>query len=311
MTEEAFSDFYRAYKHRLVRLAHQRLHDPHLAEDIAQETLLRAHRLLPVDMHNPWPWLKRVAINACEDLRASRKETLRDNADELLSRDRAESVAERKEAVSAVERAIGSLTPIQKQTIRLSHYEERSYAEIASIQGVGVQAVKNRLHYSRQQLKTRLRQYSDYPLSALIPAFKLRRLWKFETARTLVKVATVATISVTAAGLLGPNHTAPSEAGEAKVRTSIPSDRIAPPVEVATYLVREDVSPAVGPMAASTASTSRDLTKPAEVPSGPSPEGPGSSGGPIGPVTLHCNPGSQDSGPVTDAACEHLLPRLP
>lgn len=303
MTEEAFSEFYRAYKHRLVRLAHQRLHDPHLAEDIAQETLFRAHRRLPAEMDHPWPWLKRVAINACEDLRDSRKETLRDNADELLSRDRAESATERREAVAAVERAIESLTPIQEQTIRLSHYEEKSYAEIASIQGVGLEAVKNRLHYSRQQLKTRLRDYSDYPLSALIPAFKVRGMWRFKAARTFVKVATVAAVSVTASGLLGPNNTVPSQAGEGKVETSIPSDHVPAPVEVGSHMARNDVPRAVGASTGSATSTRLDLTKSVVVPSGPSGEGPGSTEGEIGPLSISVDCRPESSNPINDALC--------
>lgn len=308
MTEEAFSDLYREYKHRLVRLALWRLHDAHLAEDIAQETLLRAHGLLPASMaENPWPWLKRVAINACEDLRESRREILGKATEEVAGRERADSATSQREAVDAVQRAIEALTPIQKQTIRLSHFEEKSYAEIASIQGIRPEDVRDRLHYSRGKLKTKLRQFADYPTSALIPVFKVRGLWRFKAARAVVKVATIAAVSVTAVGIVGPNHSIPSEAGETKAQTLTPVGSVIRPVEVATSVFKKDVPRGVGHSTDSNSSSTRGLTKPIDVPRAPSPEGSGpASGGSIGPVSLHCNKEGDD--PLTQTLCQVIKP---
>lgn len=304
MTQETFSELCRAYRQRLVKLAFGRLQDHHLSEDIAQETLLRAFRALPSSMaQTPWPWLSRVAINASEDLRAVRREALPGLPKEVVAPERVESATERNEAIAAVGRAIESLTPIQEQTIRLSHFEEKSYAEIASIQGLSVETVRDRLHYSRQILKAKLRQFADHPLSALFPALKFRGVYKFKVARGLVKVATLAAVSVTGAGTLGPSHTVLSQVGADKVRTSLPADVVARPGGAATSIANASwgAPRAIGTVAASANSSRHDLTRPIEVPSGPSEEGPGSMGGTIGPVTLHCDEGKM--GPVMETLC--------
>jgi RNA polymerase sigma-70 factor (ECF subfamily) len=59
-----FAQLYRRYYQRLVALCRRQVGDVHLAEDAAQETLLRALRYFDgYDPERPlWPWLRTIAV---------------------------------------------------------------------------------------------------------------------------------------------------------------------------------------------------------------------------------------------------------
>ncbi len=63
------------------------------------------------------------------------------------------------EAAVEVRRAVLSLPPLQREALVLFEYEELSLAEIATITGADVNAVKARLHRARQSLKRELADY--------------------------------------------------------------------------------------------------------------------------------------------------------
>src|SRR5687767_12323464 len=67
--DAAFDDLFRAFHPRLVRYCRFRTGDESLAEDVAQEVLLRAyHKRGDFDPARPlWPWLKVVANNLIVD----------------------------------------------------------------------------------------------------------------------------------------------------------------------------------------------------------------------------------------------------
>src|SRR3954447_13125356 len=66
---DGFEILYRRYYPRLVRVCARHVRDDHLAEDLAQETLLRALRCVAgYDTSRPmWPWLKTIATRLCYD----------------------------------------------------------------------------------------------------------------------------------------------------------------------------------------------------------------------------------------------------
>ena len=77
----SFDVLYRRYFPRLVRMLARRIGDTPAAEDIAQETLLRAlNNLHRFDLDRPmWPWLKTIATNLSADhLRRRGREPIAD-----------------------------------------------------------------------------------------------------------------------------------------------------------------------------------------------------------------------------------------
>ena len=72
---EAFGHLYRRFYPRLVRLVVRKTGDRQLAEDVAQEALLRAFdKLETFDRTRPlWPWLKVIATNLAVDVGRKRR----------------------------------------------------------------------------------------------------------------------------------------------------------------------------------------------------------------------------------------------
>jgi RNA polymerase sigma-70 factor (ECF subfamily) len=58
-----------------------------------------------------------------------------------------------RELSSAVQNALGQLTPDQRAVVLLADIEERSYQEIADIMGCSIGTVRSRLHRARLQLR--------------------------------------------------------------------------------------------------------------------------------------------------------------
>jgi len=144
---------------KVLGLARRMLGDPGDAEDVAQETFLRAWRFAP-----RWrpgharfdTWLHRVALNLCYDrLRRRRRMTheLPDQADPGPGPDRdlqARDVGRR------VDAALRMLPPRQREAIVLCHYQEMTNIEAASIMAVSVEALESLLSRARRALRTDL-----------------------------------------------------------------------------------------------------------------------------------------------------------
>ncbi|MDX6304130.1 MAG: polymerase sigma-70 factor, subfamily, partial [Blastocatellia bacterium] len=63
------------------------------------------------------------------------------------------------ELAGAVERAIASLPPLQREALVLFEYENLSLAEIAAVVGADSGTVKSRLFRARERLRVRLDRY--------------------------------------------------------------------------------------------------------------------------------------------------------
>jgi RNA polymerase sigma factor (sigma-70 family) len=146
---------------RLLALAGRMLGEAAEAEDVAQETLLRAWKQAP-----QWrpgtarfdTWLHRVALNLCYDrLRRRREttmETLPEPADETSAPpDRGLQAADTGRRVAA---AMAALPDRQREAVALCHYQELSNIEAASVMGVSVEALESLLSRGRRALRAAL-----------------------------------------------------------------------------------------------------------------------------------------------------------
>jgi RNA polymerase sigma-70 factor (ECF subfamily) len=132
--------------------------DEQRAEDVVQETLLRAWRhmdALTVGRGDPRPYLLTVARNVLTDQwrAASRRPRLVDDAEFLAAVPSAEDIDA---AVDGwlVAAALTKLTPEHRDVVRALHYEGRTVAETALLFGVPEGTVKSRSYYAVRALRT-------------------------------------------------------------------------------------------------------------------------------------------------------------
>lgn len=134
--------------------------DAPLAQDVAQETFIRAWRALP--QFQPRgdasfrAWLCRIAHNLTVDaLRRRRPETQADEiaiTDPQPAHDPAAAFA-RQEQAERVRAAIRRLPPASQAVLILREYEGLTYGEIAQALDIPAGTVMSRLNYARTRLR--------------------------------------------------------------------------------------------------------------------------------------------------------------
>jgi len=153
------------YVPRVYRYALRLTHDHHVAEDIVQETFLRAWRSRR-RLRNPQSvrvWLLRIATNVWRDRLRSR--TRHDTSTRRLLNDvpgtaqgPGEAMAKR-ETLHEVLRMMDSLPPRQRQVLHLSAVEAMRLDEIARVLEITSQAAKASLSLARRAMR---RQFGTF-----------------------------------------------------------------------------------------------------------------------------------------------------
>ena len=145
---------------RLLALAGRMLGDQAEAEDVAQETFVRAWK-----QARDWrpgaakfdTWLHRVALNLCYDRLRRRREIATEAPPEQPyegpAPDRGLQAAD---VGTLVEAAMRALPDRQREAISLCHYQELSNIEAAALMGVSVEALESLLSRGRRALRAAL-----------------------------------------------------------------------------------------------------------------------------------------------------------
>ncbi len=146
----------------LLRVARSITGNPDDAEDLLQDTLLRAYRGLDTfDGSHPRAWLLTIMRNAHVNGHRRRRPTLLRGTDDAPDARRevapsAEDVASATWIDGPVDRAVSRLSPRLRETIRLVDVEGLTYDEAATVLGVPVGTVMSRLHRARRSVRDRL-----------------------------------------------------------------------------------------------------------------------------------------------------------
>lgn len=154
----AFALLMRRYNQRLYRAARAILRDDSEAEDVVQETYLKAFAHLPGFRFEArlGTWLTKIAVNeACVRLRRCRRARPADDL-ELAGEGTPEHCAHEAELRSALERAVDRLPARLRVVFVLRALEELSTAETARVVGISPVAVKVRLHRARTAIQRSL-----------------------------------------------------------------------------------------------------------------------------------------------------------
>ncbi len=144
-------------RQRLYRTAYAWCHDAALAEDLTQETLIKAlrHHQHLRDEGATDPWLFRILANCWRDACRKRRLEPLEEADEPVGPSSEEEIA-RQEIAARVRSAVAKLGIDQRQVVTLVDLEGFSYNEVASILEVPIGTVMSRLCRARNQLRGEL-----------------------------------------------------------------------------------------------------------------------------------------------------------
>jgi RNA polymerase sigma-70 factor (ECF subfamily) len=160
---DAFEEFFARYRAPIYRTAYGLTGDPQVAEEILQDTFVRAFQrrlTLRLDV-SPLPWLHRVALNLCYSRLARRRiDTGRiDDATEATVADEQPLPAdhvEQAELRSIVRAGIAALPEKHRSVVVLYYLDRLSLQETAQVLGIQLGTVKSRLHYALRGLRRHL-----------------------------------------------------------------------------------------------------------------------------------------------------------
>jgi RNA polymerase sigma-70 factor (ECF subfamily) len=163
---------FEVHRQRIERYIRSMIHDATEAEDLAQETFLRAHarRESLRDPAAALGWLYRIATRVTLDrLRQKARSEPREYGGDVNLIDLADTrgptllkVLEQKEMSSCVQDYIGKLANSYRAVILLHDLHGLTAQEIAEALHLSVATVKIRLHRARRTLQAELPGYREY-----------------------------------------------------------------------------------------------------------------------------------------------------
>ena len=160
--DRAFTELLARYEQPVFHFIYRLLSGGPDAEDVAQETFVRAYRALP--RFRPQPgvrfstWLFQIARHAALDhLRRARRRAEvpwpAERADPAAAAAPADEELARRELGLAIARAFAQLPEDQRTALALAEYHGASAAEIADVMSSSVRAAESRVYRARQELR--------------------------------------------------------------------------------------------------------------------------------------------------------------
>ena len=165
---DAFRALVDTHSRSVFRLAFRMTGNEQDAEDVVQESFLRAYRQLGrfESRANFGTWLYRIVSNCSVDLMRSkqaRHDQMRESLDqegavELPAADAPgpERMAHSAEINRRVQDALQELSPLERAAFTLRHYEGRSIDEISAMLGLGTSAAKHSVFRAVKKLRVTL-----------------------------------------------------------------------------------------------------------------------------------------------------------
>jgi RNA polymerase sigma-70 factor (ECF subfamily) len=169
--QTAFNELVQHYDRRVFRMAKQITENDDDAEDVLQETFLKAYTHLDDFQGNSkfYTWLVRIAVNeALMKLRKRRSdktvpldEPIDTGEDEVVREiavwdQNPEDLYSREELATILDQAVKGLKTAYRTVFILRDIEEMSIEETAETLGLSISAVKSRLLRARLQLREKL-----------------------------------------------------------------------------------------------------------------------------------------------------------
>lgn len=158
---EAFAEIVRRHQSFVYGAVLRVVRNPAIAEDLSQETFIRAFRGLG-DFRGDSQvrsWLYRIATNLALNAVTRRKEFPSEDIPEEVAPAGPESQAETAAMGSAMREAIEALPPDLARPLMLREYDGLSYEEIAATLELPLNTVRTRIFRARRALRDELEEW--------------------------------------------------------------------------------------------------------------------------------------------------------
>ncbi len=163
--ERAFEKLVEKYKKRVYYLAYRMTRDHDSADELAQESFVKAYQALANFKagYNFYTWLYRICVNLSINFLKREKRTV---SSDLLHEmdlmpdggagiDQLERMIAREQA-GIVKRTLDTLPPEQKSAFILKTYDNMSYEQMSEVMECSIGTVMSRLFRARQKLRKAL-----------------------------------------------------------------------------------------------------------------------------------------------------------
>lgn len=159
------------YQHKIVHLVNRYVKDPSEAQDVAQDTFIKAYRALG-DFRGEsafYTWLYRIAINTAKNYLLSRSRRHFDyeidvqdaeqveNSPQLKDIETPENLLMNEQIVAVIKSAIERLPEEMRIAITLREFEGMSYEEIAEAMDCPIGTVRSRIFRAREAIAIKIR----------------------------------------------------------------------------------------------------------------------------------------------------------
>lgn len=176
---QAFDLLVAKYQRRLMRLVSRIVHDPAEAEDVVQETFIKAYRAIRHFRGDSafYTWLYRIGINTAKNFLASQSRRTPtstesdaeqaesfESGEQLRDINTPESVLASQQIARTVNAAMDALPLDLRTAIVLREIEGLSYEEIADIMACPIGTVRSRIFRARDVIAEKLKPLLDMPL---------------------------------------------------------------------------------------------------------------------------------------------------
>ncbi|WP_290647710.1 RNA polymerase sigma factor RpoE [Aquisalimonas sp.] len=173
--KKAFDLLVQKYQFKLVKMISRYVTDPSEAQDVAQETFIKAYRALPNFRGESsfYTWIYRIGANTAKNYLVAQgrrppgsdvdaQDAEQYAVDSLLREtDTPEGLAQREEIERTVFEAIEALPDDLRTAITLRELDGLSYEEIAQAMECPVGTVRSRIFRAREAIDHRLRPLLD------------------------------------------------------------------------------------------------------------------------------------------------------
>ena len=168
--ERAFGELISRYESKVYSLALKMVRNPEDAEDVLQDTFLRAYRGIKSFQGASTfsTWIYRITANSAL-MRLRKKQLPTVSIEDADERETPVNIADwtpgpveqllNRELQQVMDEAIRALPPEFRQVFVLRDIDEMSNAEVADILDLSVAAVKSRLHRARLKVRNRIAGY--------------------------------------------------------------------------------------------------------------------------------------------------------